>query len=204
MNNKQIFIYSILFALLILGCEKENNKEQTEPPDSKGISGQVSGVWPKGKTYIIIGHLEIPAGKSLTIEEGVKVIMSDSTNETEVIIKGNLYCKGTATNPVIFTVPEAWKTESHLFGNLWGGLVSAPSSNEVLLQHTILEYGGAATTEESPSVKDGLYKAKAGKHLPAIYYGNVNGKFVIDNSIIRNFYDDAIYDEGGQTIISNN
>jgi hypothetical protein len=203
MKKKQIFIYTLLFSLIIIACKKESDPP-TEPPSENGISGQVSGVWEKGKTYVITGHLEVPAGKSLTIEEGVKVIMSDSTNETEVIIRGNLYCLGTAANPVIFTVPDAWKTEDHLFGNLWGGLVCAPTSGEVLLQHTILEYGGAATTEESPSVKAGLYKATAGKHLPALYYGNVNGKFVVENTTIRNFYDDAIYDEGGQTIIANN
>ena len=53
-------------------------------------------------------------------------------------------------------------------------------------------------------MKAGLYKATAGKHLPALYYGNVNGKFVVVNSIIRNFYDDALYVEGGKTIIANN
>jgi hypothetical protein len=202
MKNKQFFSCVIVFSLLVSSCKKENN-QPTEPVE-KGISGQVWGVWGKGMTYIITGHLEIPAGKSLTIEEGAKVVMSDSTIETEVIVKGNLYCLGTSDKPVIFTVPDAWKTEDHLFGNLWGGIVCASSSNEVLLQHTILEYGGAATTEESPSLKAGLYKATAGKHLPALYYGNVNGKFVIENSTIRNFYDDAIYDEGGQTIIAGN
>ena len=83
-------------------------------------------------------------------------------------------------------------------------MVSAPTSKAVVLQYTILEYGGAATTEESPSVKAGLYKAVAGKHLPALYYGNVNGSFVVINSIIRNFYDNALYVEGGKTIIANN
>ena len=78
-------------------------------------------------------------------------------------------------------------------------LYFAPTSDAVVLQNTILEYGGAATTEESPSVKGGLYKATAGKHIPAaIYYPNTKGKFVLINSTIRNFYDDAVYVEGGQ------
>lgn len=191
--------------LLLTGCKKDENPNVDPDPDppAEGISGAVSGIWTKGNTYIITGHLEIPEGKSLTIEEGVKVVMSDSVVAPEIIIRGSLYCLGTAANPVLFTVPDEWKTEDHLFGNLWGGMVSAPSSREVLLQHTIMEYGGTATTEESPSVKAGLYKAQAGKHLPALYYGNVNGKFVVVNSIIRNFYDDALYVEGGKTIIAN-
>ena len=203
MKINPFLIYSTVFLLLIAGCKKDDNSINDPGDPGDGISGQVSGVWSKGKTYVVTGHLEIPEGKSLTIQEGVKVVMSDSIIAPEIIIRGNLYCLGTESNPVIFTVPDAWKTEDHLFGNLWGGMVSAPSSQEVVLQHTILEYGGAATTEESPSVKAGLYKAIAGKHLPALYYGNVNGKFVVVNSTIRNFYDDALYVEGGKTIIAN-
>lgn len=199
-----IFSCSV-WVLLLAGCKKDKNPIADPDPDppTEGISGAVSGIWSKGKTYTVTGHIEIPEGKSLTVEEGVKIVMSDSVVAPEIIIRGNLYCLGTEANPVLFTVPDSWKTEAHLFGNLWGGMVSAPSSQEVLLQHTIMEYGGTATTEESPSVKAGLYKAKAGKHLPALYYGNVNGKFVVVNSTIRNFYDDALYVEGGKTIIAN-
>ena len=205
MKINPFLIYSMIIILFATGCDKDKNDPADDPENPKdGISGPVSGIWSKGKTYIIAGHLEIPEGKSLTIEEGVKVIMNDSIIETELIIKGDLYCLGTEANPVLFTVPDSWKTKAHLFGNLWGGLVAAPSSGAVVLQHTILEYGGAATTEESPSVKAALYKATAGKHLPALYYGNVNGKFVVVNSTIRNFYDDALYVEGGKTIIANN
>lgn len=205
MKINYLFIFSMVLLLSTVGCDNDDIDPDGGPkPPEDGISGQVSGIWSKGNTYNVTGHLEIPAGQSLTIEEGVKVVMTDSLLETELIIKGELYCLGTKTNPVIFTVPDEWKNEAHLYGNLWGGMVAAPTSNAVVLQHTILEYGGAATTEESPSVKAGLYKAKAGKHLPALYYGNVNGKFVVINSIIRNFYDDALYVEGGKTIIANN
>lgn len=204
MKINPFLIYSTLLVMLMAGCKKDQHSVNDPDPLEKGISGQVSGVWTTGNTYEVTGHLEIPEGKSLTIQEGVKVVMSDSVLAPEIIIRGSLYCLGTEADPVLFTVPDAWKTEEHLFGNLWGGMVSAPTSQEVLLQHTILEYGGTATTEESPSVKAGLYKATAGKHLPALYYGNVNGKFVVVNSIIRNFYDDALYVEGGKTIIANN
>lgn len=204
MKIKPFLICSTVFAMLIAGCKKDNDSNGGPDPDNKGISGQVSGIWTKGKTYTVTGHLEIPEGMSLTIQEGVKVVMSDSIIAPEIIIRGNLYCMGTEANPVLFTVPDAWKTEAHLYGNLWGGMVSAPSSQEIVLQHTIMEYGGAATTEESPSVKAGLYKATAGKHLPALYYSNVNGKFIVVNSIFRNFYDDGLYLEGGKAIIAGN
>jgi hypothetical protein len=74
----------------------------------------------------------------------------------------------------------------------------------MLLDHTIIELGGATTTEASTSVKMGLYKAKAGENLPALWFSNTKGKLVITNSIIRNFHDDATYLEGGELIISKN
>jgi hypothetical protein len=105
---------------------------------------------------------------------------------------------------VKFTVPDAWKTAGNQFGNLWGGLIAGPNSTELVLSNTIIEYGGAVTTDESPSVKAKLYKAIAGEHVPVIYYSNLNGKLVVVNSIIRNFNEDGFYIEGGKVIIANN
>ena len=68
----------------------------------------------------------------------------------------------------------------------------------------ILEYGGAVTTEGSPSVKAGLYKAAAGQHVSAINFANVNGKVLIINSLLNNQNEGGFYLEGGSAIIANN
>ena len=60
-------------------------------------------------------------------------------------------------------------------------LLPGPNAAEFVLSNTILEYGGAVTTEESPSVKAKLYKAVAGEHVPVIYYPNISGKLVVVN-----------------------
>ncbi len=178
--------------------------EEEKPTVQESVAGEVSGTWKKGNTYKITGHLQIPAGKSLTIEEGVTVLFSDSVVKPEVVVLGNLYSLGTAEAPVKFTVPDAWKTAKNEFGNLWGGLIAGPNAAEFVIKNTILEYGGAVTTEESPSVKAGLYKAAAGEHVPVIYYPALNGKLVVMNSTIRNFNEDGFYIEGGKVIIANN
>ena len=103
-------------------------------------------------------------------------------------------------NPVKFTVPDAWKTTANQWGNLWGGIIAAPTCAEMLIDNAILEYGGAVTTESSPSVKAGLYKATAGQHVPAVNYSNVNGKLVIVNSRMNNQNEDGFYMEGGKVI----
>jgi hypothetical protein len=122
----------------------------------------------------------------------------------EMIVRGNLYVTGTAAAPVKFTVPDAWKTPANLWGDKWGGIICAPTCAELLLDNVILEYGGAVTTENSPSVKAGLYKAAAGQHVPAVNYSNVNGEVVIINSRLNNQNEDGLYLEGGKVIIANN
>lgn len=208
MNNskmKHLFILSALAAFIVAGCS--DDKSDPTPVDNKpteqSVAGEVSGTWTKGNTYKVTGHIQVPEGKSLTIEEGVTVLFSDSVVKPEVVVKGNLYSLGTAGAPVKFTVPDAWKTTGNQFGNLWGGLIAGPKSAEFVLNYTILEYGGAVTTEESPSVKAGLYKAIAGEHVPVLYYPNIDGKLVVMNSTIRNFNEDGFYIEGGKVIIAN-
>jgi hypothetical protein len=205
---KNLFIYCSMAILALASCSDDS--EETTPVKAEvpvvqeSVSGEVSGVWTKGGTYKITGHIQIPKGKSLTIEEGVTVLFSDSVIKPEVVVLGNLYSLGTSQAPVKFTVPDNWKTARNLYGNLWGGLVAGKESEELVLNNTVLEYGGAVTTEESPSVKAGLYKAAAGEHVPVLYFSNVKGKVIVTGSTIRNFNEDGFYLEGGQVIIAGN
>ncbi|NIJ54526.1 right-handed parallel beta-helix repeat-containing protein [Dyadobacter arcticus] len=206
LKMKSTMIAASLAIFALAGCSDDTSEPTPVIPPvvQESVSGEVSGVWTKGGTYKITGHILVPAGKSLTIEEGATVLFSDSVVKPEVVVLGNLYSMGSAEKPVKFTVPDAWKTAANQFGNLWGGIIAGPNSTELVLSNTILEYGGAVTTEESPSVKAQLYKAEAGEHVPVAYFMNLAGKFVVVNSIIRNFNEDGFYIEGGKVIIANN
>jgi len=62
------------------------------------ISGDVSGVWEKNATVNVSGHITVPVGQTLTIEEGVQVIFDDngvgaSHTRIEFLVAGKLYCK---------------------------------------------------------------------------------------------------------------
>lgn len=202
MKFKQVLIYIAFFALAAAGCKKAN--QDVDPTTgSETVLGEVSGTWAKGSTQLIKGDIIIPEGKSLVIEEGVTVIM-DTVAKPEIIVKGNLYSQGTKEFPVRFTVDPSARTEAKQFGKLWGGILAAPSCKELLLDHTIIEYGGATTSDASTSVKMGLYKHIAGENLPALWFSNVNGKLVVTNSIIRNMQEDCTYIDGGKVIFSNN
>lgn len=171
--------------------------------------GDVDGVWKKYSIINVTGHLNIPAGKSLTIEEGVEIIVDDATvdasgTKIEIIVNGNLYCQGTAEAPILFSVNPTKRTQQNTFGRLWGGIIGSQSCSEILIEHTIIEYTGAITTLNSPSVTAGLFKPAGGEGMVAFNTNNTNGLYVIQNSIIRNTGEDAIYVQGGKCIFTNN
>jgi hypothetical protein len=195
-----LFATAAVATLFFASCKDKKTPEPEEvPPTDSTLSGEVKGTWTKHSTYHITGDIIIPEGQTLTIEEGTTVIF-DVDARPEVIVKGNLYCLGTAAAPVTFTVPDDKK---QTWGEQWGGILAGPTCAELLLDHVILEQGGNVTTEESASVKAGFYKAAAGEHVPALWYGG-SGKVVVTNSIIRNFNEDAFYLEGGDIIVDHN
>jgi len=202
MKAKQVFTCLALFISILSGCEKANVDVDPETGNGSAI-GEVSGIWKRGSVQHITGDIIIPEGQSLTIEEGVTVIM-DAVAKPEIIVKGNLYAEGSLAFPIKFTVDEALRTEENKFGRLWGGILAAPSCSELLLNYTIIEYAGATTSDASTSVKQKLYKGKAGENLPALWFANVKGKLVVTNSIFRNLQEDCTYIEGGKIIFSNN
>jgi hypothetical protein len=204
MQSKIASLAIVALATLIFACSKNDDKNPVAKPETiDNVSGLVSGIWKKGNTYKITNHIEIAKGTSLTIEEGVTVLFNDTTVRPEFIVKGNLYVYGTAANPVKFTVPSELKA-ANTWGRLWGGITAGTESEAIVLEYAELEYGGAVTTEESPSVKSGLYKAKAGEAVPAVWFGNPAGMLVVMNCKIHNFGEDGLYIDGGKLIVANN
>lgn len=204
---KQLLLVTVLIVAIVssMSCQKANIDVDTsvDTTSNTGVHGEVYGIWAKGSVVRVTGDIIIPEGKSLTIEEGVMVIM-DTLAKPEIIVLGNLYSKGTEENPVKVTIEENYRTDKNEFGGKWGGILAASSCTELLLDHTILEYGGATTTEASTSVKMGLYKATSGENVPALWFVNIDGKLVVTNSTFRHFHDDCTYIEGGKILFSYN
>lgn len=199
MKKRHLFISSLILLTAFASCSKDKKEDNnTNKPTTDTLSGEVSGTWTKNSTIYVNGDIFIPENKSLVIEEGVTVQML-AGSQPEFIVKGNFYCEGSAAAPIKFVASGPKAT----FGDQWGGILAGPTCRELLLNYVILEQGGAVTTEASASVKAGFYKAEAGNHVPAIWYGG-DGKMVVQNSIIRNFNEDGFYIEGGDVIVSNN
>ena len=207
MKTKAIFVIAAAAMVFSLAsCEKD--PDQKEPVEPVEAAGEVSGVWEAGSTVYVDGHIVVPEGESLTIEEGVTVIFSDAgvgVNHTaiEFSVDGNLYCLGTAENPVRLTVDESLRTADNTFAGLWGGIVAGATCEEMLIDHTIIEYCGGQVIEGSPAAENGYYTAGDDAY-PHITTNNVDGRYVITNSILRNGWSDAIYMMGGNAIIAGN
>lgn len=193
---------------------KENNETaQCEVSVTAGdpvtVKGAVEGVWKKYSVINVDGHINVPKGKSLTIEEGVEINISDADQDKnatkiEFIVDGNLYVKGTEEAPVLFSVAPTKRTKDNAFNRLWGGIIGSQTCGEILLDNAIVEYTGAITTLSSPSVVNGLFKPAGGEGMVAFNTNNPKGKYVIVNSIFRYTGEDAIYVQGGDCIFANN
>lgn len=196
MKKLTYFLSSLFLIVAFTSCDPTEDVKGREYPEG-------SIVWHKDTTVILTNHYVVPVGKSLFIEEGVTVIANDTTVRPEIIILGNLYCYGTAEKPITFTVAEPYRNETKRFGRYWGGIICGYESEEVLLDHVIVEYGGAQTTEQSASFQAQLFKTTTGEGVPGFHFCNINGKFVVKDCIFRNNAEDHIYITGGKSIIMN-
>jgi len=172
------------------------------------VSGNVEGVWEKNTTVNVTGHITVPKGKTLTIEEGCQILFSEngvgaSHIGIEFMVEGNLYCKGTAENPILFSVTPSKRTAENRFAGFWGGIVGTADCAEMLFEYVIIEYCGSDCVADSPSVLAGVYVA-GGDITPHITTFNKNGNYVLTNSILRYGRSDATYFMGGNAVIYNN
>ena len=211
MQMKNLLFVAMIGATMSLASCSSDNYEPENPSANTEVTDtemKVSGTWKAGSVIKLDRHLVIPEGESLTVEPGVKVIVSTDgvgINHTpvEIIVKGNLYVLGSEEQPVLFTVEESKRTTSNIFAGLWGGIVATETCKEMVIDHAVIEYTGGQVIEGSPAATAGIYTAGDDAY-PQITTTNINGKYVITNSIIRNGWSDGIYLMGGSAIISGN
>ncbi|MBO8477167.1 MAG: hypothetical protein IAB88_09270 [Bacteroidetes bacterium] len=213
MNSRYfMFLSAALLSVSLAACGDDENdpnpNPDPEPVVEENVSGNVSGTWEKNSIINVSGHITVPEGESLTIEEGVTVVFSSngvgaSHTPIEFVVDGDLYCLGTEESPVTLTVAENERTPENAFEGLWGGIIATDKCEEILLDHTIIEYTGGLVGQDSPSAVKGIYTP--GDDMgPQLTTNNINGKYVVTNSILRYGASDAIYMMGGNGIIMNN
>lgn len=126
------------------------------------VNGNVSGAWTKGHTYRVTGNIIVPAGQTLTIEEGVEVKFDGYYSLT---VNGTLLANGSADKYVQFTSNKTSPTNKD-----WDQIVVNGISK---MDYCIIEYG----------------KAKNDDNIGLL---NVTGNLTLTNSKIRNSEQSAI------------
>ena len=216
--KKYLFAGAALMTLtMFTACSDDDNNEQNPDPTPGGDTEITDPwatadvvTWPADTVVNLTDHFTVPEGKTLIIEEGAQIIASvDGVGANKVpiefTVEGNLYCEGTAEKPILFSVPEQYRTADNIFNEsaMWGGIVATETCGEMLIDHTIIEYTGGQVVEGSPAASAGIYTAGDDAY-PQITTNNMNGNYVITNSVLRNGWSDGIYMMGGNGIIANN
>lgn len=172
------------------------------PPIVYSNGAQVSGTWKTGSTVEIKGYVTIPQGKTLTVDPGVTVIVyGDGTAQApDITVMGSLFCYGTKSQPIMFTVPQSQRTTANMFAGLWGGILGTSSSPAMVFKYTTIEYVGAPAGANDPIVKSG--ELNEGDPRYGLYYDNVNGVFIFEHSKLAYTVDDGIRERGGKMIVA--
>jgi predicted outer membrane repeat protein len=91
-------IYLSMYILLLLLCHHKLSAQTTI------AAGNVSGTWTKkGSPYLITGDINIPEGKNLIIQPGVKVKFKGSYN---INVQGSISAIGTVNDTIAFTLSD--------------------------------------------------------------------------------------------------
>ena len=119
------------------GNQNQGSKDVITTKVAEYPAGSV--VWSKDTT--LSQSVEIPVGASLYIEPGVTVTCKSEVQvPVEIVVLGNLYCRGTAEKPVVFTSDTRKPAD-------WGGIICGYNSEEVVLNQVDVGYAGATPPE---------------------------------------------------------
>ena len=141
------------------------------------VNGNVNGTWTKGNTYRVTGNIVVPAGQTLTIEEGVEIKFDGYYS---LIVNGTLLANGSANNYIKFTSNKTSPTNKD-----WNQIV-INSIGTSKMDYCIIEYG---------KIHDDNGEALL----------DIRGNFILSNSIIRYSDETGIATKGsGKIDISNN
>lgn len=211
MRKVYFTLLALAGAFLVSSCENDNinpyeytnNNNSGEITPSTDVVKTSLAEYPQGSIVwthdtTITESVEVPEGASLYIEPGVTVTCKSGAKvPVEIVVLGNLYCMGTAAKPVTFTSDTKKPAD-------WGGIICGYNSEEVVLSHVDIAYGGATPNESSLSFQNQLFKTTIDGGVPAFHFCNVNGKFVISGCFFHDNYNDHTYFTGGSGVIADN
>ncbi len=209
--------YTLAFfsCIIFTGCKKWAEEDRTiskavvktaaPVSDAAQLCGTVKGTMLSGKTYTLGCDITINKGDTLTIQSGVHM---NVTGSAAIVVRGVLLSLGTAEAPNWITVANQTKMDTPgqnpatdpAYSGQWKGILADTTSPLVVIKWTHLEYAGAALGTSLAN----LLGLTATDPSYAVYFQNINGSFVFEDSWIYGTTDDAIRVSGGKFAILRN
>ena len=217
-QNLGMLTFLLLFfsaTVLFTACDKDDGPDMVQDDDDDDDDDDdelvftvgnedVSGVWKAGSVVTVNASITIPENESLTIEEGVRVIMAGdgSIDAPEIRVRGSLYCYGTENDRILISARDEDRTPENYFRGLWGGILATETVKDMVFEYTDIEYTGAPAQPGSPIVAEG--EIDEGEPRYAIYMQDdgLTSNLVLWHSRIAYTKDDAIRLNGARTLIA--
>lgn len=192
-------------------CSRLDNAIISEPSlqigqpvsNSAPLTGAIKGTMLAGKTYFISGQVTINSGDTLLVQNGVTVYMQ---NNADIVVRGTFLSLGTQDAPNTFTVqgvsrednPGQDPSNDPAFQGLWAGINVDTSCTLLVIKWTHINYVGSAFN--IPPVSG----YSQGDPSDAMYFQNVNGVCVVEDSWFYGSVDEAIKVVSGKLSIMRN
>lgn len=212
------FFVIVVILLSIASCKRTSDATYISKPPviqasaiSDTLNGTIKGTLLQGKTYWVTGPVTINAGDTLYIQSGVTVNIINPY--AYFYIKGTFISIGTSSAPNWITVPGL--TGSYKQDNLsaatntstdsaftssrnWCGIACDTSCGLCVIKWTHIEFVGHAYQNGTPPI--------TGLKAPTwpIYFSNVNGYLILEDSWIYGTIDDGIRFASGKICMMRN
>lgn len=214
-------IMALVAGLSLSSCKKTVENHYISPayvPPVNGITSTTlgkqgsiptayAGTLLTGKTYTVVGDIEIEPGDTIVIQPGVTICVEDTSC---IIVKGVLISLGTQAQPVIMTdcavtpnnslsepysVDPAWNDGK----GWWSGIQCDTSCTLLVLKWTQLWFTGAPFHRAEP-----VANTKPTGTSYGVLFQRTTGNFIMEDCKMYGGIDDAIRVQTGKFDISRN
>ncbi len=185
-NDFPVYITGATSDVRLAGLRLENNiyNHVAFTPDTITGYDLTLNAQPAGG-YRLLGTFTVPAGRTLTVEPGVKVHIGDNQGAYSLLVQGRLEAIGTAAQPITFTSPA----DSGVAYTDWSGIAfdgGAGTLRHVTVRYTGDECYGCGLYQAAPiralNVLTGAVTIESSQIISASRPGHVQWGIWIQNS----------------------